>query len=254
MTSRSGVEKHRVWLNLTNSEGAFKQALVGYIAGATNDYDYQYDGRTFNANKYVDFYSVNLDKNLTIQGRALPFNNTDSVPLGYKSTIDGDFTINIDYADGLLVNQPVFLEDKTTNVIHNLKNGRYAFATLKGVFNDRFVLRYVDKTTVEEKGPIVAVDPIKEVGAVVGEPDINKDGKAVIVFVKNHQVKIDSFDEIIDKVVVYGLRGRVLYEKENVNRNEFSIQNLNSADQFLIVQVLLKNGTWVNEKIIFKGN
>ena len=31
------IEKNRVWLNLTNSEGAFKQLLVGYIAGATND-------------------------------------------------------------------------------------------------------------------------------------------------------------------------------------------------------------------------
>ncbi len=38
------IEKNRVWLNLTNRGGAFKQLLVGYITGATNDWDNLYDG------------------------------------------------------------------------------------------------------------------------------------------------------------------------------------------------------------------
>lgn len=32
-------ENSRLWLNLTNEEGAFNQALVGYVANATNDFD-----------------------------------------------------------------------------------------------------------------------------------------------------------------------------------------------------------------------
>ncbi|WP_300978553.1 DUF642 domain-containing protein, partial [Flavobacterium sp.] len=78
------LEKNRIWLNLTNSGGAFKQLLVGYITGATNDWDNLYDGSTFDGQEFVDFYSVNQGKNLTIQGRALPFENTDVVPLGYR--------------------------------------------------------------------------------------------------------------------------------------------------------------------------
>jgi hypothetical protein len=35
----SVVEQNRVWLNLFNNEGAFKQALVGYVTGATNNFD-----------------------------------------------------------------------------------------------------------------------------------------------------------------------------------------------------------------------
>jgi len=83
------IEKNRVWLNLTNSKGAFKQLLVGYITGATNDWDNLYDGLTFDGQEFVDFYSVNQGQNLTIQGRALPFVDTDVVPLGYRSTIAG---------------------------------------------------------------------------------------------------------------------------------------------------------------------
>jgi hypothetical protein len=36
----SVVEQNRVWLNLFNNEGAFKQALVGYVTGATNNFEW----------------------------------------------------------------------------------------------------------------------------------------------------------------------------------------------------------------------
>jgi hypothetical protein len=58
---------------------------------------------------------------LTIQGRALPIEETDAVPLGYSSTVIGDFSISIDKTDGVLSNMAVFLEDKLTNTTHNLK-------------------------------------------------------------------------------------------------------------------------------------
>ena len=80
----NAIEKDRIWLNLTNTEGAFKQTLVGYITDATNDYDSSFDGESFDGNEFVDFYSVNNDKNLVIQGRALPFDENDEVPLGFR--------------------------------------------------------------------------------------------------------------------------------------------------------------------------
>ena len=68
--------------------------------------------KVLDGNQYIDFYSINQDKNLVIQGRALPFEETDVVPLGYSTTISGVFSINIDAVDGLLVDQDVFIEDK----------------------------------------------------------------------------------------------------------------------------------------------
>jgi hypothetical protein len=226
------IEKNRVWLNLANADGAFKQLLVGYITGATNDLDNLYDGASFDGNSYVDFYSVNNAKNLTIQGRALPFDANDQVPLGYKTTINGTFTISVDNTDGVLATQTVYLEDKLTNVLHNLKDGAYSFTTVKGEFKDRFVLRYTD-------------------GTKLGTVDHTADGQSVIVSVKNHKIKINSFDQTIASVLIYDLKGSLLYEKKNVNKNEFSIENLASSDQFLIVLTQLTDDKWVTKEIIF---
>jgi hypothetical protein len=229
----AAIEKHRVWLDLTNTEGAFKQMLVGYVTGGTNEFDSAFDGLSLNSNKYIDFYSINDNKNYVIQGRALPFDKTDKVPLGYKTTIEGTFAISIDQADGILANESIFVEDKVKGVIVDLRKGPYSFSTAIGTFNDRFVLRFTDNDGIAKIFNTANLD------------------KPVIISVQNHQIKIDSFGEIIDKLMVYDLNGRLLYEKENVNSNMFSIPNFNSSEQFLIVQTLLKNGEWVTKEIVF---
>jgi hypothetical protein len=38
---------------------AFKQTLIGYITGATNEYDNVYDGVSNGVNAFIDFYSIN---------------------------------------------------------------------------------------------------------------------------------------------------------------------------------------------------
>lgn len=229
----SSIEKNRVWLNMTNAQGAFKQTLVGYITDATNDYDSRFDGESFDGNKFVDFYSINQDKNLAIQGRALPFDENDQVPLGFRTTIDGTFTVNIDQTDGLFANQQVFIEDKLTNTISDLKSGNYTFSTKPGTFNDRFVLRY------------------KNNAKTLGIKNIDSLENTVLVSSKNKQIKINSFAETIDKVMVYDLLGRQFYQKENVNSNEFLTTDFVSSHQTLVVKTVLQNGAIVTNKIIF---
>jgi hypothetical protein len=225
------IEKHRIWLNLTNDQGAFKQVLVGYVTDATNDYDSRFDGESFDANEYIDFFSIDQDKNLVIQGRALPFDENDEVLLGFRSTVDGDFTLNIDEADGLLTEQPVFLEDKLTNTVFDLRNGDYTFNTAVGTFDDRFVLRYTSKA--------------------LGASDFDVANSRIIISVKNKQIKINSFVENIDKVTIYDESGRQIYQKDKVNSNELSIPNFVSGLKFLIVKISLQNGKAVTEKIIY---
>jgi len=230
-TKTTAFEKHRIWLNLTNTQGVFKQTLVGYITDATNQYDSRFDGISFDGNEFVDFYSVNQEKNLVIQGRALPFDKNDHVPLGFRTTITGTFTIKIDQADGVLTNQPVFIEDKLTNTTFDLRSGPFTFNTVAGTFNDRFVLRYTNKT--------------------LGTNDLETLENQVLVSNKNKQIKINSKVEPIDKVMVYDLLGRQLFKKDKVNSNELSILNLISNAQTLLVKVTLQNGETVTRKIVF---
>jgi len=225
-------EKNRVWLNLTNDGGAFKQLLVGYITGATNGVDRLYDAESMNGNAYIDFYSVNDSKKYTIQGRGVPFDTADEVSLGYQTNIAGTFQIAIDNVDGSLVNQAVYLEDKVTHIIHNLKSGAYSFTTEIGSFNDRFILRYENTSKL-------------------GVADVTAKAKKVVVLVKNSQIKINSSDQSISSVMVYDLKGSLIYEKNKIGTNEFSIDHLTSGSQFMIVMTQLEDGKWISEEIIF---
>jgi hypothetical protein len=226
------IEKHRVWLNLSNNQGAFKQTLLGYVTNATNQYDNRFDGESFDGNSFIDFYSINDNKNLVIQGRSLPFDENDEVPLGFKSTIIGSFSISIDQVDGLMTNQDIFIEDKLTNAVTNLKTANYTFNTHAGTFNDRFVLRYANKTTL-------------------GRNDFETHSNAVLVSIKNKQLKINSTSESINQVVVYDLLGRQIYQKDKVDRNELLITDFVSTHQTLLVKTVLQSGTTVTKKVIY---
>ena len=227
----STIEKNRVWLNLTNTQGAFKQILVGYVTGATNEYDSSYDGYSFSLNDYIDFYSFLGTDAMAIQGRALPFNESDIVPIGYSSTIAGDFSISIDEVDGTMQAQNVFLEDKMQNVIHNLKGSPYTFTTGIGTFDNRFVLRYTDKT--------------------LGNTDFEGVNSSVVISKDKNELKIKSELEIIKRIVVYDLLGKKVFEKEAVNSTEFRSSAIGFSQQIGIVKVTLDNGQVISKKVIF---
>ncbi|WP_348798123.1 hypothetical protein [Flavobacterium adhaerens] len=230
-TKKTGEEKNRIWLNLTNAGGAFKQLLIGYVTGATNEFDNLYDAVTLDANKFIDFYSIANSNNYVIQGRALPFDSADIVPLGYRTTIEGTFQISIDEVDGVLMDQDIFLEDKMTNTVHNLKEGSYSFTTAIGVFTDRFVLKYADSS--------------------LGTDDNHINKKGLFVSVKNSKIKINSFDQKLTAVKIYDLKGAVIYDKEKIGTNQFTVEHLNTADQIMIVMVQLENGKWMSDEIVF---
>ncbi|MFH7003088.1 T9SS sorting signal type C domain-containing protein [Flavobacterium bizetiae] len=226
------LEKNRIWLNMTNDKGAFKQLLVGYIEGATNFYENRYDGITFDGNTYLDFYSVNNGNKFVIQGRALPFDDSDIVPLGYRAAMEGAFTISIDEVDGKMKNQAIYIEDKVTGKIHDLRNSNYTFKTAIGTFTDRLILRYTDKT--------------------LGTGDFENIEDGILISVKNKTINVLSSKENIKDVTIFDITGKTLYTKNKVSNTELQIQNLPSSNQVLLVKVTLDNDFTTTRKIIFQ--
>ena len=223
------VEKSRIWLNLTNDENAFKQLLIGYIEGATNGYDLPFDGQSFNGNKYIDFYSFNEEKNWTIQARDFPFQDSDEVILGYKTEINGNFTISIDHLDENFTNQSIYLEDKDKMILHDLKNGSYTFSTDKGTFNNRFVLKFTDKT--------------------LHTKEILSDKKELLIYQKKGQLIIESEDSTIQKIQIFDMLGKLILE-QNTNQNSTTISNLKAKNQVLIIKIKIGNAI-ETKKIIY---
>jgi hypothetical protein len=226
------TEKNRVWLKLTKESEELSQLLVGYVTDATNDFDKLYDATAFGGTDF-DFYSIANSKQYTIQGRGLPFDTADEIPLGYKTVLDGVLAVDIEKVDGNFVGESIYLEDKTTNTIHDLTKGPYSFTTAKGEFKDRFVLRYTDT-------------------AKLGTDEVTAKENGVMVSVKKRQIKINSFDQTLSAVKLFDVKGSLLYEKKNINTNEFKIDNLQSKTQFMIVMIQLENGKSISEKIIFQ--
>jgi hypothetical protein len=222
--------KHRVWLNLTSAQNDFNQILVGYIENATNQKDWGYDGEVLSGTA-VSLYSILGTDKLTIQGRALPFSNTDEVPLGYKTTLTGTLKISIDHVGGLLEGQAIYIKDNLTNVVHNLKDSDYSFTTVPGTFNDRFVLRYLPQENLNTNTPVI-------------------DENSIVVFNNNNQISITSSEQSIDKVEIYDLNGRLLFSKSNIKETKFTTQNFNVNAQVILVKITTDTKGELLKKVI----
>lgn len=229
--------KNRVWLNLTNSGGLFKQVLIGYVEGATNNYDRLYDGVSFNNNKFANFYSLNNGTSLVIQGRALPFQTTDEVPLGFMinlaktPAVESIFTISIDHTDGGLKDQAIYLFDKKTNITHDLRSSGYEFSSYDGTFNDRFVIKYNS--------------------ASLGVNDVENTTNEFTVAVKNKIITIDAKAEKINKIIIYDLSGKIIYDKDKINNSEATISNLRISNEVVLLKIILENGKIQTKKVLF---
>jgi hypothetical protein len=222
------IEKNRVWLNLKNDDGLYNETLLGYITGATNDLDEAYDGPSYSAGTAI--YSILNNENLVIQGRALPFDENEVIPLGIITDAAGEYTIGIESMDGFFRNEKVFLTDKTTNITTNLKDSRYSFKSESGTFNDRFSLRFTQKTLGIDK-PILAEN-------------------GIIVYNQNKQIQVSSNDKNINSIMIYDILGKIIYKKDTINNTTFSTEELQVPDQIVIVKIKTEDNSIITKKII----
>ena len=225
---RTTEDRSRFWLNLTNTSGLFSQMLVAYMAEATSGIDNAIDGRYIN-DAPVALTSLIGSEEFTIQGRALPFSTSDSVPLGFKTDAAGNYTIAIDHVDGLFnTGQAIYLKDNLLNTVTDLSAGSYSFASAVGTFNSRFEVVYQ-----------------RVLG--VNNPDFTSNN--VIAFNDNGDIKINSGSTVMDQVRVYDLQGRLLVEKQQINATETRI-NTTAVNQVLLLEITATTGSKVIKKII----
>src|SRR5690606_34040890 len=124
-------EKHRFWLNLSEENNVFNQMLVSYNGESTNGEDFGIDAKMFDYSGSA-LYSLieNNETNFVIQGRSLPFDNNDVVPLGFRANEAGNYTVSLADYDGIFTEgQDIYLKDNFTQTEYNLKNGSYTFVS-----------------------------------------------------------------------------------------------------------------------------
>jgi hypothetical protein len=222
----------RLWLNLQNADGMFSQLLLAYSDQTTMDYDWGYDGRVNQSPNYLSFYTIAGSDMYKIQARSA-FDLNDVVPVGYFSAVAGEFTIGLGQQDGILnaPETPIYLEDVTMNIVHDLRQGPYVFTTDSGRFINRFRLRY-------------ATDAL-------AAPTFDVLNSSVVATTTAGTLQLNSSLDVLKDVTVYDVLGRQLYAAHDIMNHQWSTTGLTLSNQTLLLKITLGNGTVITRKVAF---
>lgn len=216
------------WLNLTNAEGAFSQAVVSYKDYASNGLD-RYDGKNIGTSQ-VSLTSLIDGQEYGIQGKAT-FVDTDVVPMHLKIEAAGNYSIAIDRSRGVFANgQSIYLKDNLLSSLHNLSQGAYSFTSEAGSFANRFEVVYrnaalgVDVPTLTEKQVVIYKNQVNDFVITTGNFEMGT-------------------------VKVFDVRGRLLLEKQNINATQTTI-TAGLSNEVLLVQIATTDGTVVTKKVV----
>lgn len=226
--SQDLVERHRIWLNATNINGAFSQMLLGYVANATVDVDNGIDGKFINDGVIALTSTINSIP-FAIQGRPIPFETSDVVPLQFMATEAGQYTIAIDHVDGLFENdQSIYLKDQLTGNLQDLKTSSYIFNSDAGTFENRFTIVYQSPLSTNQ---------------------FEQENNSVIVYQQNNQVIINSKNTPLKSVKIFDTLGRLVQEFSSINSTEIKIP-ARKAHQLLLLQITDENNQVIVKKLI----
>jgi len=176
-------------------------------------------------------YNLIEEEPFVIQGRALPFDVSDVVQLGFRASENGKFKISLVDFDGIFAegNVTIYLKDNNIGVIHNLMESDYEFESAEGEFKERFEVVYETEEIMD-----------------TGDFDSN----LVQIYQDNENVVIESKTEKILSVELFDLSGRNLHKNQKVNANLYQIKSRSFGTQVLVVKVQTQSGEVVKKKII----
>lgn len=173
---------NRFWLKLVSPSNLVNTQLIGYVSGATNDYEQDYDAETLTTSSDI-FYSVLGSKKLLIQGRSENFSDSDVVPVGANFYQDGTYSIALDNVEGIFDGQQkIYLKDKLLGKVIDLNQGSYSFAASKGLDNTRFEIIYKDNA-------VLAADSSNK-----SEFQVYRDGDYYVIKSNRDLVNIELYD------------------------------------------------------------
>ncbi|MBP6557073.1 MAG: fibronectin type III domain-containing protein [Flavobacterium sp.] len=222
------LERNRIWLDIVNSSNNSDRTLFGYIENATMNEDHFFDCVTQNTGD-LRIYSLIENNKYIIQGRTLPFDINDEVPVGINIPVTGNYSIALAAVDGLFDTQNIYIKDLTLNRVHDLKTSPYAFTSETGNYDNRFKVIYLNNS--------------------LGNSDfeIQNEVKAIT----NEQLSVNSSQIQMLSIEVYNVLGQQLDVYKNINSNYFTLSNLRKNNAGLLLKIKLQTGETVIRKVIY---
>jgi hypothetical protein len=224
------TEKHRIWLNLLTETGDdINQMMVGYVEGATQGVDTNFDALSFGSSG-TSLSSKIEGLHYSIQGRSLPFSSNDIVPLTFKALASGNYKISLNTTDGLFAgSQGIFIRDNLLGIDHNIKESPYAFSSVTGTFDARFELVYKQ---------------------ALGIPSSDFTSNSVIVYRNTDWFHVNTKGIIMKDIQVFDISGRLIYNKVNINATKTVLDGLTKVNEVLFLKITSEDNATVTVKVI----
>lgn len=220
----------RYWVNLTQNNNKVAQTVIGHTGSTTNNIDYGWDGKMLENNSDNKLYTLVNNQKLSIQAREA-FSTSDSFAIGYTAHESGLYSIALEKVDGVFsTEQAIYIIDTYAATTHNLKESDYSFSSEAGTFDDRFIIAYALEALSTDTQTL--------------------HNNAVAVYQSNNAITVSSGSSNITGVTVHDTRGRLLYKTGNIYNTEVEINNLQAAQQVLLVTVNTEKGS-VTKKIAY---
>jgi hypothetical protein len=226
----------RSWLELRRDNN-YSPILIGFLKGATNEFDRLYDSPYNEKNTIFGFYSFNdEDKKSSIQGLPLLTDYAKTIRLGYVVDTPGELTIRIT-EEHINSEYLIYLEDIEQGTFTNLREQDYTFSvTTAGENNDRFKIHYTQSLHLNkdllpaESDYHIFVDGVKDIRVLL---------------------RGDLSSSSVKSIQVYDIQGRKVssFEQEANARNTLNIANLNTGLYIVNVQLYNSDRT-LSKKII----
>lgn len=225
----ASVEEPKVWLQLLTPAKNFNTILIGYVKGATNDIDNEYDASLLSKTSDM-FYTIVNNQNLAIQGRSSNFSTEDRVQIGAVHYEPGTYEISISQAEGIFNGtQPIYLKDNVLNKTVNLSEGAYSFYSEAGEINNRFEIVYTPESTLG----VGNVSKIKE----------------TVIYKNAELITVENKTNKITSVQIFDATGK-LVTSAKPNSNQFSIESSKFQKGLVLFKITTNNKTETKKFLI----
>jgi hypothetical protein len=182
-----------------------------------------------------DMYLLNGENELAIQGEGY-FDEEASYPIGVRSDSIGKISFVLDGLENFDESQNIFIHDNETDTYHSIKDKAYEIELPAGTFNERFSLRFTDKSLAVQ--------------------DASYDNAITVFFTRSNNtlnIKNSANDNNVLTASLFNIQAKLLSkwdvkEKEQSNI-KIPIQDKSSA--VYIVKLKTEKGN-ISKKIIIK--
>ncbi|MFV5699429.1 LamG-like jellyroll fold domain-containing protein [Flavobacterium sp. ZT3R17] len=226
----------RIRLGFNNYNEVFhRQAVIAFMDDKANsEINEGYDAENID-DVDNDMYLVNSDKELIIEGEGY-FDEDASYPIGVRSNAEGKVSFVLDGLENFDENQSIFIYDKSDDTYHSLKDALYEVELPEGTIDDRFYLRFTDKTlSVKDQvyENAIQVDYIRST--------------SILTIINN------SKDNTVNTVSLFNIQGKSIskWDVKDKDQTNIKLPIQSIASGVYIVKLKTLKGT-ISKKIIIK--